>query len=73
MIALTREPSGKTRIHHRRRLVHSAADARDDAVDDLQQVTIVAERCVCPRKKAAFFNEHVVLVIDQDVGDLLDP
>ena len=61
----------QARIHHRRRLVHSASDARNDAVDDLQQVTIVAERRVRPRQEGPFFNEHVVLVVDQDVGDLL--
>ena len=34
---------GQTGIDHRRRLIHAASDARHDAVDDLQQVPVVAE------------------------------
>ena len=61
---------GQARIHHRRRLIHPAAYARDDAVDDLQQVAIVAERRIGLLEHAAFLNEHMVLAVDQDVGDL---
>ena len=61
---------GQARIDHGRGLIHAAADAGDDAVDDLQQVAIVAEGRVGLLQQAALFNEDVVLVVDQDVGDL---
>ena len=35
---------GQARVHHRRAVVHAAADAADDAVDDAQQVRVVLER-----------------------------
>ena len=44
MMALTREPSAQARVHHRRAVVHAAADAADDAVDDAHQVRVVLER-----------------------------
>ena len=61
---------GQAGIDHRRGLVHSAAHARDDAVDDLQQMAVVAEGRIDPLQKPALFNEDMVLVVDQDVGDL---
>ncbi len=42
---------GQTRIDHRRGLVHPATHAGDDAVDDLHQVTVVAERRVGPLRE----------------------
>ena len=62
---------GQAGVHHRRRFVHAAAHARNDAVDDLKQVPVVAERCIRAGQQAAFLNEHMVLVVDHDVGDLL--
>ena len=43
---------GKTGIDHRRRLVHAAADAADDAIDHRENVRIVAESE--PRRATAF-------------------
>ena len=61
---------GQTSVDHGRGLIHSAAHPRYDAVDDLQQVTIVAELGVDPHKLAALFDEHIVFAVDQDVRDL---
>ncbi len=43
MIALNRDPFGQPGVDHRRGLVDPAADPRDDPVDDLEQVLVVAE------------------------------
>ena len=64
---------GQPRIDHGRRLIHSAAHARYDAVDDLQQVAVVAKRCIDPLQKAALLYEDMILVVDQDVGNLCIP
>jgi len=60
----------QTRIDHWRRLVHAAPHAGDDAVDDLQQMAVVAERSAHLLQQSAFFHKHVVLAVHQDVGDL---
>ena len=60
----------QARIDHGRRLIHPAAHARDDAVDDLQQVAIVPKCGIGPLEDSALFNEDMILVIHQDVGDL---
>ena len=43
MMAFTREPSLRARVDHGRGLVDAAADRRDNAVDDVDQVRIVVE------------------------------
>ena len=43
MIALTREPSGKARVDHRRGFVDAPAERRDDAFDDHPQVPVVVK------------------------------
>ena len=60
-------------VDHRRGLIHSAAHARHDAVDDLQKVAIVAKRRIHSLQQTALFNEHMVFVVHQDVGDLWIP
>ena len=61
---------GQAGIDHRRGLIHSAAHARHDAVDDLQQMAVVAKGRTDPLQQSALFNEDMVLVVDQNVGDL---
>ena len=61
---------GQAGVYHRRRLIHAAAYARNDTVDDLQQVAIVAKSRVDAAQDAALFHEDMILVVDQDVGDL---
>ena len=41
MIAFTREPSGKTRVDHRRRFVDASTERCDDAFDDRAQMAFV--------------------------------
>ena len=43
MITLTRSPRGQPRVDHRARLVDAAVDLRDDAVDRLVELRLVAE------------------------------
>ncbi len=57
-------------IDHGRGFVHAAPYARDDAVDDLHEVAIVAEDGVNPLENAALLDEDVIFAVDQDVGYL---
>ena len=68
MTAFTREPSGKPGVHHRARFVHAPADLRHDAVDDLQQVVVVAELHVGLFQLAAPLDVHLVRAVHQDVA-----
>ena len=56
-------------VHHRRRLINAAADLRHDAVDDLQQVFVIAKRHLVPLDAAVLFDEHVLRPVDHDVRD----
>ncbi len=56
-------------IDHGRRLVDAAADARDDAVDDLHQVLVVFERRAGDFELAGALDVDAVKAVDEDVGD----
>ena len=56
-------------VHHRRRLIDAPADLRHDAVDDLQQVVVVAELDVALLHLAAAFDVDLVRPVDEDVAD----
>ena len=64
---------GQTGIDHGRGFVHPAAHPRHDTVNDLQQMTIVAERSIDSLQNPALLNKNMILVIHQDVGDLRIP
>ena len=67
MMALTREPS--LRRDHGRRLVDAATDGGDDFVDDLQEMTVVAEGDTGAAENAAALHVDVGGGVDQDVVD----
>ena len=56
-------------VHHRAGLVDAPADLRHDAVDDLQQVVVVAELDVGLLQLAAALDVDLVRPVDQDVAD----
>ena len=56
-------------IHHRRRFIDAPADLRHDAVDDLQQMVVVAELDVGLLQLAAAFDVDLVRAVDQDIAD----
>ena len=68
-MALTRRAVRQAGVHHRRRFVHAPADLRHDAVDDLQQVVVVAELDVGLFHLAAALDVDLVRPVDQDVAD----
>jgi hypothetical protein len=70
MMAFTRDPSGRRASTIGEDSSTRRPYARNNAVDNLQQVAIVAEAGIYPAQDAAFFNEYVILVVHQDVGDL---
>ena len=57
-------------VDHRRALVDAAADARHDAVDDLQQVRVVAEDHRRRLELADALDVDLARRVDQDVRDL---
>ena len=59
----------QARVHHRRAVVHAAADGRHDAVDDAHQVLVVLERRGHALQLAAALDEDVLVGVDQDVTD----
>ncbi len=61
---------GQAGIDHRRRFVHAAAHARNDALDDLHQVRVVFERQAGEFEFAGALNVDAVEAIDQDIGDV---
>ena len=73
MIALTREPSGEARVHHRAALVDAPADRADDALDDLHQVPVVLEDDVGLLEHAVALDVHLIVPVDEDVRDVADP
>jgi hypothetical protein len=60
----------QARVHHRRGLVDAPPDARNDAVDDPQQVRLVAEAQLGALQLAVTLDKDLVRPVDQDVGDL---
>ena len=59
----------QSRIDHRADLVDAAADLRDDAVDDLPQVRIVAEAHFRALQPPATLDVNPVVAVHQDVRD----
>src|SRR5271163_1687489 len=64
---------GQARVNHRRRLVDPASDLRHNSIDDQHQVLIVLELDVGRVQLAALFDVHLVVAVDQDIGDLIVP
>ena len=56
-------------IDHGRRLIDAAADAGDDAVDDLHQVLVVFERQAGDFELAGALDVDAVEAVDENVGD----
>ena len=59
----------QARIHHRRRLVDAAANARDNPVDDGHQVPLVVEPHRRKLELAAALDEHLIRTVHQNVRD----
>src|SRR5205814_2906556 len=59
----------KARVHHRTDFVDAPADQRDNAIDDLPQVQVVAEANVGPLQPAFALGVNAVVAIDQNIGD----
>ena len=68
-MALTRRAVRQAGVHHRRRFIDAPADLRHDAVDDLQQVVVVAELDVALFHLAAAFDVNLLRPVDEDVAD----
>ena len=62
---------GQPRVHHRRGLVDTPADARHDAVDDAHQVLIVAKAHGGLVDFAIALDPYAAVAVDQDVGDVV--
>ena len=62
---------GQAGVDHRRGLVDPPADPRDDPVDDLEQVLVVAEDDLRPLDPALLLDEDLLRAVDHDVGDLV--
>ena len=60
---------GQAGVDHRADFVDAAADLRHDAVDDLHQVLVVAERDAGLFQVAAAFDVHVLRAVDHDFAD----
>ena len=56
-------------VDHGRRFVDAAADAGDDAVDDLHQVLVVFERQAGDFELAGALDVDAIEAVDEDVGD----
>jgi hypothetical protein len=61
---------GETRVHHRTRLVHSAADLGDDLVDRATELPLVVELGPGPVQLARTLHVDRVPVVHHDLGDL---
>ena len=59
----------KTGVAHRRRFVDAPSDLRHDAVEDLHQVVVVAERNLRALNAPVLFEEDVLGAVDHDIGD----
>ena len=62
---------GQPGVDHRRGLVDAAADPRDDPVDDLEQVLVVAENDFRLLDPAFLLDEDLLGAVDHDVADLV--
>ena len=60
---------GQTGIHPRARLVDVATEGRDDAVDDVEHVLVVAERDLDPLDLAGTLDVDAVRAVDHDLVD----
>ena len=60
---------GQAGVDHGRRFIDAAADARDDALDDLHQVLIVFEGQAGQFEFAGALDVDPVEAVDQNVGD----
>ena len=59
----------KPRVHHGRGFVHPAPDPRDDAVDHLHQVPVVAEYDIGLFEQPVAFREYQIGSVHQNVGN----
>ena len=59
----------QARIHHGRRFIDAPAYAADDAVDDLQQVPVVAKLDIDLFQDACALDVDQISPVHQDVGD----
>src|ERR1700738_1069191 len=62
---------GQPRVNHRRGLVDPPADARHDAVDDAQQMLVVAKAHRGLVDFAFALDPHPAVAVDQDVGNVI--
>src|SRR5262245_8540337 len=60
---------GQTRIDHRADFIDATADLRHDAVDDLQQVRVVAKLNWRPLHLAAALDVDILRPVDQNIAD----
>ena len=60
---------GEAGVDHGRRFIDTAADAGDDALDDLHEVRIVFERQAGQFKLSGALNVYPVEAVDQNIGD----
>src|SRR2546425_2254284 len=61
---------GQARVHHGRALVDAPTHPRHDAVDDLQQVLVIAEDDRRRLEPAESLDVDLTRGVDQDVGDV---
>src|SRR6266446_4523092 len=60
---------GKAGVYHRRRLVHTSANSRNDLVDNVHQVRVVLEHDVALFEHSGALYVNLFGTIDQDVVD----
>ena len=60
----------KSSVDHRTRFVNATTDLRNNAVDDLHQVSVVAKLDVRLLHLSLTFDIDVLRTVDQDVADL---
>ena len=60
---------GKPSIDHGGRFVDASSDFGDDAIEDLQEVFVIAEGDIGALDAAIFLNEHIFRSVDHDVCD----
>ncbi len=61
---------GQAGVHHGRGVVDPASHGGDDPVDDLHEVLVVAEPHARALELAETLDQHLVIGVDQDVGDV---
>src|SRR5580658_2525933 len=60
---------GQAGVDHGRRLIHTTAHARDDALDDLHEVLVVFEGQAGQFQLAGAFDVNLIEAVDQNVGN----